>query len=180
MRNFSPFAGHSWANGFATFPFGNDQESTSESMQFASSLIHWGAITGNQSNRDLGVYIYTTEQSAIEEYWFDMEQRNFKSGYGYALASRAWGNGYDNQTFWTGDIAAAYGIELYPIHGGSLYLGQNIAYGRAPLGSDDPRTRAFSASRRMTTSGTIFTGSSLPLRIPQRPSPSTTAIRTAI
>ena len=24
------------------FPGGNDQESTSESMQFASSLIHWG------------------------------------------------------------------------------------------------------------------------------------------
>src|SRR5690606_2470643 len=33
LRNFSPYAGHSWANGFATFPFGNDQESTSESMQ---------------------------------------------------------------------------------------------------------------------------------------------------
>ena len=45
LRNFSPYAGHSWANGFATFPNGNDQESTSESMQFASSLIHWGTIT---------------------------------------------------------------------------------------------------------------------------------------
>ena len=30
LRNFSPYAGHSWANGFATFPHGNDQESTSE------------------------------------------------------------------------------------------------------------------------------------------------------
>ena len=42
LRNFSPYAGHSWANGFASFPQGNDQESSSESMQFASSLIHWG------------------------------------------------------------------------------------------------------------------------------------------
>ncbi|WP_162926881.1 glycosyl hydrolase [Flavobacterium psychrotrophum] len=128
LRNFSPYAGHSWANGFATFPFGNDQESTSESMQFASSLIHWGTITENNAIRDLGIYIYTTEQTAIEEYWFDQNQRIFKPGYGYKIASRIWGNGYDNQTFWTGDIAAAYGIEMYPIHGGSLYLGHNTAY----------------------------------------------------
>jgi len=128
LRNFSPYAGHSWANGFATFPFGNDQESTSESMQFASSLIHWGAVTENDAVRDLGIYIYTTEQTATEEYWFDMHNRTFKPGYGYSLASRIWGNGYDNQTFWTSDIAAAYGIEMYPIHGGSLYMGHNLGY----------------------------------------------------
>lgn len=128
LRNFSPYAGHSWANGFATFPFGNDQESTSESMQFASSLIHWGTITGNDEIRDLGIYIYTTEQTATEEYWFDMYERTFKPGYNFSLASRIWGNGYDNQTFWTSDIAAAYGIEMYPIHGGSLYLGHNQQY----------------------------------------------------
>lgn len=131
LRNFSPYAGHSWANGFATFPFGNDQESTSESMQFASSLIHWGTITENDAIRDLGIYIYTTEQTAIEEYWFDMYDRTFKPGYGFSIASRIWGNGYDNQTFWTGDIAAAYGIEMYPIHGGSLYLGHNLMYAQS-------------------------------------------------
>ena len=126
LRNFSPFAGHSWANGFATFPFGNDQESTSESMQFCSSLIHWGAITGDDTIRDLGIYLYTTEQSAVEEYWFDMHSRNLDNP--YMLVSRVWGNGYDNGTFWTADIAASYGIELYPIHGGSLYLGHNLTY----------------------------------------------------
>ena len=61
LRNFSPYAGHCWANGFATFPQGNDQESTSESMQFNSSLIHWGEVTGNKAIRDLGIYLYTTE-----------------------------------------------------------------------------------------------------------------------
>ncbi len=128
LRNFSPYAGHSWANGFATFPFGNDQESSSESMQFASSLIHWGTLTENDAIRDLGIYIYTTEQTATEEYWFDVNNRTFKSGYGFSVASRIWGNGYDNQTFFTSDIAAAYGIELYPIHAGSLYLGHDTSY----------------------------------------------------
>ena len=128
LRNFSPYAGHCWANGFASFPQGNDQESTSESMQFNSSLIHWGTITGNDDIRDLGIYLYTTEQTAIEEYWFDMEERNFQSNQQYSLVSRVWGNSYDNGTFWTADITASYGIELYPMHGGSLYLGQNKAY----------------------------------------------------
>ena len=121
LRNFSPYAGHCWANGFATFPQGNDQESTSESMQFNSSLIHWGSVTGNDAIRDLGIYLYTTEQSAIEEYWFDMHSRVFSPSQQYGLVSRVWGNSYDNGTFWTNDIAASYGIEMYPIHGGSLY-----------------------------------------------------------
>jgi endo-1,3(4)-beta-glucanase len=128
LRNFSPYAGHCWANGFASFPQGNDQESTSESMQFNSSLIHWGEVTGNDSIRNLGIYLYTTEQSAVEEYWFDKYQRNFSSSQQYSLVSRVWGNSYDNGTFWTTDIAASYGIELYPIHGGSMYLGHDTNY----------------------------------------------------
>ncbi|MBH49629.1 MAG: endo-1,3(4)-beta-glucanase [Candidatus Marinimicrobia bacterium] len=128
LRSFSPFAGHCWANGFATFPQGNDQESSSESMQFNSSLIHWGSVTGNDEIRDLGIYLYTTEQTAIDEYWFDMYERNFTPGYPYSLVSRVWGNSYDNGTFWTNDIAASYGIELYPIHGGSFYLSHNLDY----------------------------------------------------
>lgn len=131
LRNFSPYAGHSWANGFATFPQGNDQESTSESMQFNSSLIHWGCISGNKAIRDLGIYLYTTEQTAIEEYWLNIHKRNFKEGYPYSLVSRVWGNNYDNGTFWTNDIAASYGIEMYPIHGGSLYLGHHPEYATA-------------------------------------------------
>ncbi len=128
LRNFSPYAGHCWANGFASFPQGNDQESTSESMQFNSSLIHWGSITGNDSIRDLGIYLYTTEQTAIEEYWLDVHERNFQPTQQYSLVSRVWGNSYDNGTFWTSDIEASYGIQLYPIHGGSLYLGQDTNY----------------------------------------------------
>jgi len=128
LRNFNPYDGHCWSNGFATFPQGNDQESTSESMQFNSSLIHWGTVTGNKSIRDLGIYLYTTEQTAIEEYWLDTHKRNFPPAQKYALVSRVWGNSMDNGTFWTADIAASYGIEMYPIQGGSLYLGQDTTY----------------------------------------------------
>ncbi|MHA7056919.1 glycosyl hydrolase [Aquimarina sp. M1] len=128
LRNFSPYAGHSWANGFATEPFGNDQESTSESMQFNSALIHWGTITNNDAIRDLGIYLYTTELSTIQEYWFDVEQRSFQPEYAYDMVARVWGGGYDNGTWWTSDVAASYGIQLYPIHAGSLYLGHRKDY----------------------------------------------------
>ena len=128
LRNFSPFAGHSWANGFASFPQGNDQESTSESMQFNSSLIHYGSISGNKEIRDLGIFLYMTEKTAIDEYWFDVNERNFSSSQNYSLVSRVWGNSYDNGTFWTADITASYGIEMYPIHGGSYYLASNQNY----------------------------------------------------
>ena len=128
LRNFSPYEGHSFADGFANNPQGNNQESSSESMVFASSLIHWGELTGDLATRNLGIYLYTTEQTGIEEYYMDTKNRNFPPSQQYSLVSRVWGNSFDNGTFWTNDIAASYGIEIYPVHGGSLYLGLDTVY----------------------------------------------------
>jgi endoglucanase Acf2 len=128
LRNFSPYEGHSWADGFAANPQGNNQESSSESMNFSSSLIQWGQLTNNKTIRDLGIYIYSTEQTGIEEYYMDTHHRNFPSTQPYSLVSRVWSNSIDNGTFWSADIAASYGIEMYPIQGGSLYLGQDTVY----------------------------------------------------
>jgi endoglucanase Acf2 len=129
LRNFHPYAGHSFASGqLNAEPHGNNQESSSEAMNFNSSLIHWGVMTGNTAIRDLGIYLYTTEQTAIEEYWFDMSDRNFAPTYSQIMCSRVWGNGYDRNTFWTGDIAAMYGIEMFPLTGSALYLGHNKTY----------------------------------------------------
>ncbi|MFY8004839.1 MAG: glycosyl hydrolase, partial [Chitinophagaceae bacterium] len=129
LRHFNPFAGHAFAAGLLNGePHGNNQESSSEAMNFNASLIHWGTITGNKSIRDLGIYLYTTEQTAIEEYWFDQSDRNFPTNYGHLMASRIWGNGVDRNTFWTGDIAAMYGINMFPTTGASLYLGHNKNY----------------------------------------------------
>ncbi len=97
-------------------------------MVFNASLIQWGEATGNNAIRDLGIYLYTTEQTGIEEYYMDTQHQNFPPTQQYSLVSRVWGNSFDNGTFWTGDIAASYGIELYPIQGGSIYLGLDTVY----------------------------------------------------
>lgn len=130
LRNFSPYAGHSWANGTANIGLGIDQESTSESMQFACSLIHWGELSGAQDIRDLGVYLYVTELSAIEEYWFDIHDRNLAPDFTSATASRVFSNSYDDQNFWGGGIAGSYGIQIYPLHAGSMYLVHDKDYAK--------------------------------------------------
>jgi endoglucanase Acf2 len=132
LRCFNPYAGHSFAAGLLNNePHGNNQESSSEAMNFNAALINWGQLTGNTAIRDLGIYLYTTEQTGIEEYWLDVKRRNFSANYAHKLCSRVWGNGVDAGTFWTGDIAAMYGIELFPMSGSMLYLGHDQPYAKA-------------------------------------------------
>lgn len=130
LRSFSPYAGHCWANGTASLSLGNDQESTSEAMQFNTALILWADAIGDEALRDLGVYLYTTELSAIQEYWLDVHDRNLDPSFSSALASRVFGNAYDDENFWGGGIAGSYGIQIYPVHAGSFYLVENADYGR--------------------------------------------------
>lgn len=132
LRHFNPYAGHAWAAGLLNAePHGNNQESSSEAMNFNAALIHWGTLTGDVAIRDLGIYLYTTEETAIEEYWFDRNDRNFPANYSQMMASRVWGNGHDRNTFWTGDIAAMYGINMVPLSSSHLYLGYNKTYAQA-------------------------------------------------
>ena len=72
LREFSPFYGHSWANGTADAG-GNDQESTSEAINFAVGLIELGQLTGNNEWRDLGLYMFEEEILATEQYRFNQD-----------------------------------------------------------------------------------------------------------
>jgi len=128
LRNFSPYAGHSWADGTGSMPLGNNQESSSESMNFNTALILWGDVTGNKALRDLGVYLYATERSAIEEYWFDVNNRTMPAGYNHALICRVWGNQADFDNFWGGGPGGSYGIQIYPVNAGSFYLANSEGY----------------------------------------------------
>lgn len=125
LRSFSPFSGHCWANGFGTLGQGNDQESSSEAMMSHSAMILWAAATGNDALLDAAVWMYVTEMSAVEEYWFDVNHRVFPADYRSALASRVFTNGFDDENFWGGGIAGSYGIELYPVQPSSTYLVHN-------------------------------------------------------
>ncbi len=133
LRNFDPYAGHSWASGHANFTAGNNQESSSEAINFASGVALWGTETDNKTLRDLGAFLYTTEIEAARQYWFDEDNATLPNTWGHNRIGIQWGWGADYQTWfgsatWPG-VQAEYvhGISFLPISGSSLYLGLNQA-----------------------------------------------------
>ena len=128
MRSFDPYAGHSWAAGHAGFGSGNNQESSSESIHFATSLILYGQATGRDDIRDLGIYWHSTEAEAVRQYWFDEDRAVFPSGYRQSCVGMVWGDGGSYGTWWTANPEEIHGINFLPINGGSLYLGRKPDY----------------------------------------------------
>jgi endoglucanase Acf2 len=128
LRNFDPYAGHSWAAGHAKFGDGNNNESSSEAMNAWYGILLWGQATGDRTLRDLGVYLYTTELSAIEEYWFDVHDENHPTSYTPSVVTMIWGGKGANGTWFSADPEMVHGINWLPIHGGSLYLGRFPEY----------------------------------------------------
>jgi len=128
LRCFDPYAGHSWASGYGIFADGNNLESSSEAMNAWSSLILWGEVTGNREIRDLGIYLFTTDLSAIENYWFDVEGKNHPAEYTPAGVTMVWGGKGVNETWFSNNPEMVHGINWLPMHGGSFYLGRYPNY----------------------------------------------------
>lgn len=131
LRSFSPYEGHSWASGYEDERTGNNQESTSEAINAWAGIILYGELTGNTKIRDLGVYLYTTEAEAADDYWFDKDEDTYKidsSKYTAPMASMVWGGKADYGT-WFG-MEYTQGIQICPMQSWSFYLasdGKNIS-----------------------------------------------------
>ncbi|QDP39613.1 glycosyl hydrolase [Radiobacillus deserti] len=123
LRNFDPYAGHSWASGHANFGDGNNNESSSEAMNAWAGLILWGEATNDDTIRDLGIYLYTTEMNAINNYWFDVKEENHHPDFTRSTASMIWGGKtVGDGVWWTANPEEVHGINWLPITGASLYL----------------------------------------------------------
>ena len=131
LRTYDAYAGHSWAAGHGDFAEGNNQESSSESMHFASSVVLWGEATGQADVRDLGVFLYTTEAAAIDQYWFDVDDAVFPADYPHVAIGMVWGGKGVHSTWFGADPEFIHGINILPITAGSLYLGHDPAYVQA-------------------------------------------------
>ncbi|MGM0462604.1 MAG: glycosyl hydrolase [Fibrobacterota bacterium] len=130
LRTFDPYSGHSWASGHANFGSGNNQESSSEAVNFSSSVALWGTITGNDELRDLGAYLYTTEVEAVHSYWMDVRDEVYPDDYPKNAAGMIWGNKVDYATWFSAAPEMIRGINFLPITGGSNYLGHYPEYVR--------------------------------------------------
>jgi endoglucanase Acf2/PKD repeat protein len=131
MRAFDPYAGHSWESGHGDFGDGNNEESSSESMNFATAVILWGEATNQPAVRDAGIYLYATERTAIEQYWFDVDDAVFPPAYQYKALGMVWGGKGVHSTWFGANPDFIHGINMLPYNGGSLYLGHRPAYAKA-------------------------------------------------
>jgi endoglucanase Acf2 len=124
LRYMDPYAGHGWANGPAQYHDGNNEESSSEDMNFSTGLILWGAITGNKMLRDTGIFLYTNTLEAIEQYWLDADHAVFPKGFDFPCVGMVWSAGGKFDTWWDPNPIMIHGINYIPFQGGSLYLGR--------------------------------------------------------
>lgn len=128
LRSMDPYAGHSWAAGHGDFGDGNNQESSSESMNFATATILWGSATNQKEIRDLGIYLHTTERTSVEQYWFDVDDQTFPASYNRKALGMVWGAKGVHSTWFGADPEFIHGINILPLTGGSLYLGRHPDY----------------------------------------------------
>ncbi|OAN59891.1 glycosyl hydrolase [Sphingomonas sp. TDK1] len=119
LRNFDPYAGHSWASGTGN---GINQESASEALEFASAVARWGAVTGQKNLADLGTYLHTTEATAFQQYWQDVDKAVFPDGVKHSIMGIVGADGAAFKNFFDGDPAHIIGIQYTPINAGSLFM----------------------------------------------------------
>jgi hypothetical protein len=134
MRMMDPYEGHCWANGFGGWggggvkldAAGNDQESSSEAMHAWQAIFLWGMLTGNDRLRDHGAWGYVTEASAINQYYFDVDDDIYPNDgeFKHDFVSLLYGGkashlGYIEFPEYT------FAIQYLPVTPSSLYLGYN-------------------------------------------------------
>lgn len=128
IRCFDKYAGHSWASGDANFADGNNQESSSESLNAWYGMMLWGEVTGNKSLRDTGIALFNTERTAVEEYWFDVSGTNYPKDFPQVALGMIWGGKGAFATWFSADIDCIHGINWLPFTPASLYMGRHPDY----------------------------------------------------
>lgn len=128
LRCFDKYAGHSWASGDAKFADGNNQESSSESMNAWYGMTLWGQATGDATIRDAGLFLFNTERTAVEEYWFDVSGTNYPKDFPNVALGMVWGGKGAFATWFSADIDCIHGINWLPFTPASFYMGRFPEY----------------------------------------------------
>jgi endoglucanase Acf2 len=127
LRFFDPYAGHSWASGHANFMNGNNQESATEAINFATAVALWGANTHNATIEHLGIFLATHEIAATQQYWWNKDNATTPAAYTHQASALVWGDKVEYRTWFPpGDPRHVHSINWLPITGASLFLGYDV------------------------------------------------------
>lgn len=120
-RAFDDWYGHSWASGTAPFGDGNNQESSSESVNAWTGLTLWAQASGDEAIAEQARWMLANEAATAMEYWVAPE---LPEGFGAPSVGINWQGKRDFATFFNADPAAVIGIQLIPMSPTSAaYLG---------------------------------------------------------
>ena len=144
LRYFSPYAGHSWANGPSRGNQGGQQESSSEAIQAWAGILLWSQLNFPEDgeNADLerwAAWLFASEARCAELYWFGFtadeafkpwlsfrqfagKSDNVPLPYVPSLVSQVNQNEMTFQTDFGNPPLLKLGIQMLPLTGSSLYL----------------------------------------------------------
>lgn len=111
-RAFDDWAGHSWASGTAPFGDGNNQESSSESVNAWAGLLLWARASEQDAMAEQAQWMLSTEIATTLAYWVDPE---LPAEFGHPSVGIVWQGKRDFATFFNADPSAVIGIQLIPM-----------------------------------------------------------------
>ncbi|MDC0710652.1 discoidin domain-containing protein [Stigmatella sp. ncwal1] len=114
FRSFDPYEGHSWAGGYADNNNGNNQEAAGESLFGWVGQYLWGVLTNNTAFRNAGIYGFTTELKAVEQYWFNYDGDNWVPQWTHKSVGQVYGSSNFYGTFFSAAPVHIYGIHWLP------------------------------------------------------------------
>lgn len=130
MRCFDFYESHSWASGMGGMDDrGIDQESSSEAMNAWAAIYLWGIATGNDNYKKLGIYLYSNENEAVKQYYFDLDKDVLKSSYNHNSIGILWGGQVTYSLHFTPQNPQTIkGIQIFPVTPSMTYLAYDKDY----------------------------------------------------
>ena len=114
FRTFDPYLGHSFAGGIGDGG-GNNQESTSESINAWFGVYLLGVVLNDKDIIDAGATGYLLETTAAGEYWLDLYGDNFPDTYDHDYVGILRTDNLAWATYFSGDPAWVLGIQACPV-----------------------------------------------------------------
>ncbi len=136
LRTFDPWGGHSYAGGSSSPGDGNNQESSSESMQAWAGLFLMGVALDDEKMIATGAMGYAIEGESVFQYWLDYpgwkkpadanHSPSYKAKNSIASVMRDRDIGY--WTWFSGQAIHIYGIQFIPTWTWMQYLARDPAF----------------------------------------------------
>lgn len=115
IRVFDPYRGHAWAGGLSIFADGNNQESSSESVNAWNSLALWAQARGADELEARAQWLLSSEADSATRLWLDPDLSAAPPAFTPSMVSLNWSGKRDYATWFSAEPSAILGIQLLPL-----------------------------------------------------------------